>query len=155
MPKEYTREEVWKLYEKLPKELQEAIFSEETADNIWNICERNEISEEKISEIAKQVGNVLLGILPPEEFQKILEKEIKLKKEIAKKVFHEIYRFIFAPVKESLAELYKIEIPPPEIKPSGVPPSVKPSEISPPEAPLLEEEPEAPKKPDIYREPIE
>jgi hypothetical protein len=34
MPKEYRKEELWKLYEKLPKELQEAIFAEETANHI-------------------------------------------------------------------------------------------------------------------------
>lgn len=151
MPEKFTREELWKLYQKLPQELQEAIFSEETADNIWNICERNEIKEEKMSKVAEYIGQVLLGILPPDEFQKILEKELKLKKEVTKKVFHEIYRFIFAPVKESLVELYKIEITP-STKPPEAPPATKPPEVSPPEAPPSEEKP---KKPDVYREPLE
>lgn len=142
MPKQYNREELWKLYQKIPKELQEAIFAEETAEHIGTICERYDIQEEIISEIAKQIGNVLLGILPPEDFQETLEKEIKLKKDVAKKVSQEINRFIFSPVKDSLATLYKIGVPLPE-KPAETP-SLK-------EASLEEEL----KKKDIYREPIE
>ncbi|MDI6591505.1 MAG: hypothetical protein QME61_00985 [Patescibacteria group bacterium] len=133
MVEKYTREQFWKLYEKLPPELKEAVFSEEIAENIWNICERNEVDE--ISEVARYVGRVLMGILPPDEFQTTLEKEIKLKKEKAKKITQEINRFIFYPLRPYLEKIYKIEIAPP----------VK-MEVAP-----LKEKP----KRDIYREPIE
>ena len=87
------------------------------------------------------MGQVLVGVLPPEEFQEVLEKELKLKKEVAKKVAQEINRFIFYPVKASLEELYKIEIAPP----------AKPTKVTPPP----EEKPSAPAGKDVYREPIE
>ena len=141
MPEEYTREQLWKLYEKLPGELKEAIFSVETADNIYDICQRNNIEDDRISEIARYTGRVLLGILPLDEFQETLEKELKLKKDKAKKVVQEINRFIFYPVKNSLEEIYKAPITPP---PAG--PKV---------APLPEEKPKAPPREDVYREPIE
>lgn len=141
MAGKYTKEQFWKLYRNLPQELQDALFSEETGDNIYDICKRNEV-EENLGEIVDYVGQVLIGILPPEEFQNTLEKELKLKKEVAKEIFHEINRFIFFPVKENLAVLYKIEIAPSE-KPAETPPLK--------EAPLEEEL----KKKDIYREPIE
>ena len=145
MPKKYTNKESWKLFEKLPEELQEVIFSVETANNIWNICERNRVDE--ISKVAKYVGNVLLGVLPPDEFQETLEKEMGLEKDIAKKVAQEINRFIFYPVNPLLEELYKIEIAPP----------AKPTKITPPpEATAPPEEiPKAPPREDVYREPIE
>jgi len=141
MPKEYSKEQLWKLYEKIPQELKEAIFSEDTAESIWEICSRNGIEDERISEIARYTGRVLLGILPPADFQETLEKELKLGKEVAKKVSQEINRFIFYPVKSSLEELYKIEIAPP----------AKPTGITPPP----EEKPSAPPRKDVYREPIE
>lgn len=138
--KQYAQEELWKLYEKLSSELKEAVFSQETADHIWNICERYDIDE--VSEVAKLSGNVLLGILPPEYFQETLEKEIKLEKEAAKKIAQEINRFIFYPVKPALEELYKIEITP----------SAKPTKVG----PAPEEKPAEPLgKEDVYREPIE
>ena len=139
MPKKYTREEFWKLYEKLPQELKDALFAEETGNNIYETCKRNGV-ENNLDQIVEYVGQVLDGVLPPDEFQATLEKEVKLKKDIAKKVAQEINRFIFYPVKSSLEELYKIEIAPPA-KPKVVPPP--------------EEKPPAPPAKDIYREPIE
>jgi len=141
MPGEYTKEQLWKLYEKLPEELKEAVFAEETANNIDDICTRNGIEDNRISEIARYTGRVLMGVLPPEDFQETLEKELKLEKDLAKKVSQEINRFIFYPVKASLEELYKIEIAPP----------AKPTGITPPP----EEKPPVPPGEDIYRESIE
>jgi hypothetical protein len=70
-----------------------------------------------------------------------LEVEVGLDADLAKKVAREINRFIFAPVKDSLAALYKREIISGEI-----------SEITPAkEVPVKEK----PRKKDIYREPIE
>lgn len=139
--KKYTKDQFWKLYAKLPQELQDALFAEETGNNIFEICKRNRI-EDNLDQIVEYVGQVLVGVLPPKDFQENLEKELKLKKETAKKVAQEINRFIFYPVKPTLEELYKIEIVPP-VKPSGVTP------------PLSEEKPKAPPGKDLYREPVE
>jgi len=141
MAKKYTSEQFWKLYEKLPQELKDALFAEETGNNIYESCKRNGV-EENLEEIVDYVGQVLVGVLPPEDFQETLERELKLRKEVAKKVAQEINRFIFYPVKPALEELYKIEIKPTEKLPE------KPKK----ELPITEEKP---KKRDIYREPIE
>ena len=132
---EYPKEQLWKIYENLPEELKEAIFSEETANNIGRVCEENKISEEKISEVARYTGHVLTGLLTPGEFQEVLETEVGLEKEVAKKVSFEINRYIFRPVKESLKLLYEEEKPEKREHP--------------------EKEEKKPKKKDIYREPIE
>ncbi len=109
----YPKEQLWELYENLPKELQEAIFSSENADKIYDICTRNGVNKEDvISEIAKYTGYVLLGVLPPDELQQTLETELQLEGNIAKKIAWEISRFIFLPIKNSLEALYRIEITP-------------------------------------------
>ena len=132
MLKEYTQEQFWKFYKKLPQELKDALFSEETGNAIYDICKRNEVLE-KLGEISDHIGQVLLGVLLPGEFQEILEKKMELDLEKSKKIFHEINRLIFSAVKHSLAELY--ETP------------VKPSEKV--------KEKSLPAESDIYREPIE
>ncbi len=139
MPKEFTRDQLWKLYKDLPSELKEAIFALETIDSIYDICSRNEI--ENAQGVAKGIGYVLLGVLPPDDFQETLKKDIGLDQEKAKKVAQEINRFIFYPVKPALEEIYKIEIAPPA-KPTGV-------------TPPPEEKPTTPPSKDTYREPIE
>ena len=113
MAKEVTKEQFWNLYEKLPKELKEAIFSEETANNIFDFCVKNGIEDNRISEVARYTGRVLLGILGPDEFQKTLEDKLKIKKEVAKKITREINRFIFYPVRTNLEELHKVAVVPP------------------------------------------
>ena len=144
MPKtKYNSEKLWKLYEKLPQELQGAIFSVDTANNIWDVCKRNGVQE--ISSVAGYTGQVLLGVLPPDEFKETLEKELELKKDVAKKVSQEINRFIFYPVKPALEQLYRIEISPGE----------KPKEKEESSGKEKEEKPKARPGKDSYREDIE
>jgi hypothetical protein len=151
MPK-YTQEQFRKLYEKLPEELKEAIFSTETADSIWNVYERNQIK--KVSDLAECVARVLHGVLPVEEFQKVLEKELKLKKDVAEKVFQEINRSVFFPVKESLATLYGKEFVPTAGKvATSSSKAEKKSEKKPEKKPTPS--PKIEVKSDIYREQIE
>jgi len=131
---EYSSDHLWPLYEKLPKDLQEAIFSTKIANLIYNICIRNEIKE-RVSEVAKLTGYVLLGLLSPDEFEKTLKEELKLEDEIAERVNLEITRFIFFPLRETLEMIYKIKIKP-VLEPITTTPLEKPQK-------------------DIYRESIE
>ena len=151
MPEQYTKEHLLKLYDKLPETLKEALFSMDTADNIWNTCERNNINE--VSEVAKLVGNVLLGILPPSESQKTLEMELKLTPEVSKKVFQEIYRQIFYPVQIELSKLYPTEaMPTATISTPAAPKApAEPGEKAPTEEKPVGEKGEE----DTYRETIE
>lgn len=146
---EYTREQFWQLYKKLPEDLKETIFSEETAKDIEDICKRNGISSENLSKIVDLVGKVLLGILSLGELQRNLEKELKLGFTATKKIAQEINRFIFLPVRKSLFSLYEVEI-----APGGR--LMKPTpgkEVAPKGEKRVKKE----KKPetDIYREPVE
>ncbi len=156
MAKQYTQEELWKLYEKLPEELKRAMVGADTSDHVWNICERYEFDE--VSKVAKLVGDVLLGILAPEDFQEELEKELKVEKETAKKATQEINRFIFYPVRPLLEQLHEIKVSP-ERKPTAEQPIVTTepgveTEIKTEKA-VGEEKPSAPSSQDTYRESIE
>jgi len=144
MVKKYTSEQFWKLYDKLSKELKDAVFAEETGENIYDICKRNGVLE-NLNSIVEYVGQVLVGVLPPSDFKETLEKELKLEEKIAKKVSQEINRFIFYPVKPSLEELYRMEALPSSPK--------KP--ISAAEVSVLEKEKSVSPRKDTYRETVE
>ncbi len=101
---QYTKDEMWKLYEKLPEELKEAVFSQENADYIFNACERYGVSE--VSRVASSVGLVLMGLLLPRDLQGTLVKEVGLNTTTAQKVASDINRFVFYPVKPALEQLY-------------------------------------------------
>lgn len=146
MLEEYNKEKLWKIYQKLPEELKDALFSEDTTDNIYNICERNEIEE--VPEVTKIVALILLGVLPLESLQETLRGELKLKTERARKVSQEINRFIFYPVKRGLDSLYGLGSPgpAPKVDLGTVPiPEEKPGETK---------KPASPRK-DTYRESLD
>ena len=108
---DYPKEQLQDLYKNLPKDLQEALYSQQSANNIQEICSKNGVTDEdEIYDVSKNVGYVLLGLLPPNEFQDVLEKELEIERDKAKQISWQITRFIFLPVKKSLEALYKIEI---------------------------------------------
>ena len=144
MPKKQKR----KLKEKITSDILKTLFSKKTTLRISEICIKNGIEgEEKIEEIAHQIGLVLLGKLPLKEFQKTLEGKVKLIPETTEKINREINQTIFYPVKSSLEDLYKVEIASPS----------KPTKITPPPEATAspEEKPKVPSKEDVYREPVE
>lgn len=106
---DYTIEETWKLYEKLPQALKDAIFSEEVADNINKICTKSKLTNEQMSEVAKYTGQVMLGLVPLDGFEATLKKEVKLTPSKASRVAWEIDRFIFGDIRECLTALHQVK----------------------------------------------
>ena len=140
----YTTEQLWKVYEKLPQELREAVFSEETADAIFNSCERNNVEE--VSRIAYYVGLVLMGLILPQEFSGVLIADVKLPKTLADAIARDINRLVFYPVKPALEQLHRMEI---EVTAKITTPN------PPTETQEKSEETEERGGPDTYREPLE
>lgn len=137
MPNEKEREKYRKLYKELPEDLQEAAFSVEVDDNINDVCKKYEVYD-RVDKITEYIGKVFFGLLSPDGFQEVLEKEVEIEAGTAKRVATEIYRYVFYPVKESLEKLYRMEIAPLAKMTVTPRPSERPSE--------------PPKKDDVYRE---
>lgn len=103
----YTPEQLEEKYQKLPEDLKNALFSVETAKVIDKISKENRFSEKKAENLAVLIGQVLLGVLPPENFEKEIKKKLRLKPETASKISTQINLYLFNLVKESLNKLYK------------------------------------------------
>ncbi len=106
---EYTKEQLAKLLRELPEDIKEIFMADETGEVVLKVLEENDILDERGTKISALIRNVLFGLLPPEDFKESLKKEIGLKDDVIKKIFQEINRFVFFPVKNSLANLYKTE----------------------------------------------
>jgi len=130
-----SQDKLWAIYKTLPNNLKDAIFSEDTADAIWNICKLHDV--DKTSGVAKIVGRVLMGLLPPKMLIETLQDELGLNQDIAKKVGMEIEHFILNAVKNELDVLYEENG---DIKKEAV---------------ETDEESSDQKKSDTYREPVE
>ena len=99
-----TKDEINAIYETLSPELKMAVFSQDTADAIWNIAKLHEIK--KVSELAKFTGQVLMGLLPPSLFKDTIKDEFNLNDDIAKKVALEMEHYVFNQLKDELDKLY-------------------------------------------------
>lgn len=107
----YTSKEIDHLLKTLPPSILDALLSEESANTIKRICQRNELGEEESSFTAETTGSVLLGLLNPNQLKNELAK--KVGKEKAERLAQEIIRFILFPIKEDLSHFYReIEITP-------------------------------------------
>jgi len=142
----YSKEQLNNLFDQLPEELQETIFSLDTSENILNVCRTYGLLSEEVGQISECVGQVLMGLLPPSDFQRAIQDRVGIPEVLARAVTREIHRFVFYPVRPALEELYKIEI----AKPAGME-GPKPRIAAEDE----EEKPITPAKEDVYREPIE
>ncbi|MEA3453210.1 MAG: hypothetical protein U9Q96_02675 [Patescibacteria group bacterium] len=100
-----SQDKFWAIYETLPNSLKDVIFSEDTADAIWNICKLNDI--ENASSVAKIVGRVLMGLLPPKMLIAMLQDELSMSDDVSKKIGMEIEHFIFNAIKKELDALYE------------------------------------------------
>jgi hypothetical protein len=103
--KQYTKEELWGVYNKLPPELQQTIFSGETADQIFAACERHEVQE--VSKVAYNVGLVLLGVLLPSQLENTLVQQLNIEKQTAQGIMADINRFVFYPVKQQIEQIHR------------------------------------------------
>ena len=103
----YSPEQVDRALSTLPEELKEAIFSVETADAIRNACTKQNITDERLGQVAENTGYVLMGLLQPSEFIEVLGKDIGLQKQ-GGEIARDINRFVFFPVKAALEQLHEI-----------------------------------------------
>ncbi|MBI2123695.1 MAG: hypothetical protein HYU04_00360 [Candidatus Wildermuthbacteria bacterium] len=140
---QYTKEQFWKLYEKLPQELKDALWAEETGDAIYEVCQKYKTTKH-LQDISWLAGQVLVGLVLPQEFSAEIQK-LGIAKKSTEMIAREINRLVFYPVKPALEQLHRMEI---EVTAKIVTPK-------PEEAETTEEKPEEPKRDDTYREPIE
>lgn len=152
MLEDFPKEKLQEIYEILPQDLKEALFSQEVANKISDIGIQNNLTTDQITKITEYVGYILLGLLSPNEFEKTIKEKLPIEDNLARRINHQITRLVFLPVKNSLEIIYKIKM---EVVAEPLEEKLPAMEESPKKEPPEEEKPVS-KKPriDIYREPV-
>lgn len=101
---ELDRKQFSELFQKLPEDLQDAVYAGETGESAEAICERNKIPE-LFSFLIDRVLSVYLGIMPPDKFWEEVGQRTEGKNGI-KQINYEIDHFLIAPHKESIEKIY-------------------------------------------------
>ncbi len=105
----YTQEQLREAYRKLPQDVQEAIFSVDTAEIIREIGEKHKLMIDKIGELADEIGLVMLGFTHPSQFISNLGDRLGVDKVIAKEIAEEVNSKIFFPIRENLKKIHAME----------------------------------------------
>ena len=105
MRRQYTQEDYDGIYKQLPQELQDAIFSMHTADVIREECAKYGIKDDRVSDVGGNVGDVLMGLVPPEELQDVLKENVEMPEVVAVAIADEIVREVVNPVRQHLVRL--------------------------------------------------
>jgi len=105
----YPKEKILQLYKSLPEELKDMLGAEETIDTLEELSNKYQLSDDQSAGLVNLVGEVMMGLLTPGEFQESLEA-LKIKKKDAAEINHTIYRFILYPVRRELNVLYETQM---------------------------------------------
>ncbi len=95
------------IFKKLPEDLREAVYAQETGEDVEAICDRNKITHH-FDYVIDGILSVYTGNLKPDVFFTELEK--KLGEGVStRQIFFEIDKFLIAPYKDSLDKLYSTD----------------------------------------------
>jgi len=100
-----TSEQIKERFEKLPKEMREAIFSVDSSEAIQAIGKKYKLAVDKIGELADEIGLVTIGATPSHNFVSNLSRRLGVDREKARKIAQEINEQVFAKIREKLKKL--------------------------------------------------
>ncbi len=104
----YTPEQLRKIYLSLPKDVQDAIFSVDSAETIQAIAKKNNLNVAQMGELADETGLLMLGLTKTGDFIANLAQRMNVDKVNAKNVADEINSQIFSRIRESLKKIQGI-----------------------------------------------
>lgn len=96
-----------KLYDELPKNVQEAISSVAVAEKIQEIAKKNGLHIDEAGVVSDEATMVMLGIEHPNDFVDGLKNKLKLPQEKIVALAKDVDKEIFEPIKESLMKIYQ------------------------------------------------
>jgi len=95
---ELTHEEKIKIFEKLPKELQDLMGSEDTGAFLLYLEEKYNLDDDKISLLSRLVGDVILGILSSPNLISEIVSKLAVDQNTGSQIYQEINSGLLAPV---------------------------------------------------------
>lgn len=98
-------DQFWSIYPHLPKDLQKALFSEETAKDIQGLIVKYGLEDQPSRLLADIVGDVFLGLLNPNQVKERLKQDYHLPEDVAESLDKDLNTLLFQPLQSSLNKL--------------------------------------------------
>ncbi len=101
-------EELKEKFLNIPEDVQEAISSNEVNERLLALADKYRLQYDEADELTKEIGYIMLGLKPKDNFIKNIQKVTELDSKKAKSLAHEINSTIFKKIRKSLREIHKI-----------------------------------------------
>src|SRR3989339_937760 len=102
----YTDQQIAQMYDNLPEDLKDSIFSVDTTSVVNEIGRKYGLAIDKIGDLANETGMVMLGVTHPNEFIGNLADRLDVDKEKARAIAQEINEQIFKKVRDSIRKIH-------------------------------------------------
>ncbi len=93
---------------KLPSDIQEAMFSVDSAKIMKDIADKNDLHIDQAGALVDETGKLMMGETTPSNFVGSVEKHVRVDANTARSIAEEVNKRIFKPIRESLKEMYHI-----------------------------------------------
>lgn len=102
---EENQDQYWEQYYQLPKDIQEAMISMDSADVIYQTAEKEGILV-KVSLLAEITGDIMRGALPIIKFKETIQTELQIDEEKSRRIAQAIRDKVFAGIADSLRKIH-------------------------------------------------
>lgn len=89
-----------------PEDVQEAITSSKVNERLLDLADKYKLQFDEADELTKEMGFLMLGLKPKDNFVKNIEKVTGLEQEKAKELAQEINETIFKDIRDSLRKMH-------------------------------------------------
>lgn len=104
---EITINQMQEKFKSLPEETRWAIMAANVDDKIIDIGQKNNLTVKQMSQLALETQAVMLGFLPPEEFESSIKISLGLSPELNKMVVESVNKDILSEIRHKLMGVYK------------------------------------------------
>jgi hypothetical protein len=106
---EYTKEQLREKFQKLPKDLQQTLLSDDLGIGIQIIGRDTNITPEQALDVEDEAVAILMGTSNPKDFIHNIQSKLNIDQEKARVIAERVNEEIFQPVKESLKTVHNIK----------------------------------------------
>lgn len=107
--KDYTEQQIIEMYEKLPEDLKDAVFSVESTRIIESLGKKYGLNIEQIGKLGNETGMLILGVTSPSEYVGNLAGRLNIDKQKARQIADDVNQQIFSRVRESLKKIHGVD----------------------------------------------
>ncbi|MFA6079829.1 MAG: hypothetical protein WC779_08805 [Candidatus Omnitrophota bacterium] len=101
----FTSEQIQDKFEKLPKDLQDAISSAEVRGTIQAVGEKHSLLIDQLGEMVDLIGLIMLGLSPSKDFVKNFSREANVDIDTATEIANDINTEVFGKIRSSMQQI--------------------------------------------------